>query len=67
MELHELRLRSQVLTKMREMKIRDFSEEELGRVFEGCSRPVACTRYAKMLITKEGLSLQELYSKYVDR
>ena len=45
---------------MYQEKIKDFSEEELDRVFKNCASPIICKRRVGGLI-KEGSTLEKIY------
>ena len=47
-----------ILAKMAEQELKDFSEEEINRVFANCGAPTVCKRGLKMML-EDGLTLQE--------
>ena len=53
--------RYDVIAKMREKEIIDFSESEINRVFCECVSPSACKRAVNKMLA-DGLSLQEIYA-----
>lgn len=53
--------RYDVIAKMKENKIQDFSSNELNRVFKNCCSPTACKRAVARMI-QDGLTIQECYS-----
>jgi hypothetical protein len=51
-----------IIAKMQEKQIKDFSELELERVFGETVSPIICKRGVQMLIDN-GLTIEELYGK----
>jgi hypothetical protein len=49
-----------IKAKMREQRIKDFSESEIDRVFKNVVSPIACKRGVKMLM-EQGLTINKLY------
>lgn len=50
-----------IITKAREQNIKNFSDQELNRVFKNCVSPSACKRGLKKLIV-EGLTIDMIYN-----
>lgn len=48
-----------ILSKMATMEIKDFSDEELRRVFRDCIAPNLCTLLARRMIA-DGLTIEEI-------
>jgi len=51
-----------VMAKMRENNLKDFSDDELQRVFKNTVSPTSCIRGARVLI-QNGLTIESLYTK----
>ena len=49
-----------IVAKMREEHINDFSQAELTRVFENCASPIACKRGVNYML-ESGLTIDEIY------
>lgn len=50
----------QIAGKMMAEKIKDFSDAEIKRVFEGCVSEALCIKYANELIASGKLTLNEV-------
>jgi len=49
-----------IIAKMRENEIKDFSQAELSRVFKDCASPEACKRGVYIMI-HNNLTIDEIY------
>jgi len=49
-----------IIAKMRENQIKDFSQAELSRVFKDCASPEACKRGVYIMI-HNNLTIDEIY------
>ncbi|TND10141.1 MAG: hypothetical protein FD123_389 [Bacteroidetes bacterium] len=63
---HFIRIRKEVLARMKVMQIKDFSDTELDRVFGGVQHSTGLIRHARMLV-KDGLTIDDLYGKSHNR
>lgn len=51
-----------IKAKIREQRIKDFSQAEIDRVFKNVVSPIACKRGVKMLM-EQGLTIEKLYEE----
>ena len=51
-----------VIAKMREKQIKDFSQAELSRVFKDCASPECCKR-AVYLMLHDNFTISEIYTE----
>ncbi len=49
-----------IIAKMRENEIKDFSQAELSRVFKDCASPEACKRCVYIML-HDNLTIDEIY------
>jgi hypothetical protein len=49
-----------IIAKMRENKIKDFSQAELSRVFKDCASPEACKRGVYIML-HDNFTIDEIY------
>jgi len=51
-----------IIAKMRENEIKDFSQAELSRVFKNCASPEACKR-GVYIILHDNFTIDEIYTE----
>jgi hypothetical protein len=51
-----------VIAKMRENEIKDFSQAELSRVFKNCASPEACKRGVYIML-HDNFTIDEIYTE----
>lgn len=51
-----------IIAKMREKQIKDFSQAELSRVFKDCASPAACKRGVYIML-HDNLAIDEIYTE----
>ena len=51
-----------IIAKMRENQIKDFSQAELSRVFKDCASPEACKRGVYIML-HDNLTIEEIYTE----
>jgi len=59
-------LEERVLAKMREREIKDFSPEEINRVFRGLVSPASCKRILRWM-RGEGLTIEGIFKESGER